>query len=41
MIYIDLNLEHCEKSNGEIAVVYPRVRIGVDVNDNLDMGKLR
>ena len=41
MLYIDLNLEHCEKSSGEIAVVYPHVRIGMDVKDNFDVERLR
>lgn len=41
MIYIDLNLNHCNLGNGKIAAIFPEVRIGMDVNDNVDVVKLR
>ena len=41
MIYIDCNLTHCNLGNGNIAAIYPDIRIGMDVNDNVDVVKLR
>jgi len=41
MIYIDTNLTHCTLGNGKIAAIYPQVRIGLDVGDNVDMQKLK
>jgi len=41
MIYIDCNLTHCNLGNGRIAAIYPDIRIGMDVNDNVDVVKLR
>lgn len=41
MIYIDMNLNHCVMGNGKIAAIFPEVRMGMDVNDNVDVAKMR
>ena len=41
MIFVDLNLDHLTLSNGHISYINPNVKIGVDVDDNVDIEKLR
>jgi len=41
MIFIDTNIDHLYGSDGRISYIHPNVKIGVDVDDNIDLEKLR
>ena len=41
MVFIDLNLDQLQRADGRIAYIHPNVKIGVDVDDNIDLVKLR
>ena len=40
MIYIDVGLNHVTNGYGDISAIYPEVRIGLNVEDNVDKEKL-
>lgn len=41
MVFIDLNLDQLQRADGRISYIHPNVKIGVDVDDNIDLEKLR
>lgn len=41
MIYIDVGLNHVTNAIDPISAIFPEVRIGLDVEDNVDKEKLR